>query len=328
MSQNLSGSRSIILFLLASAILLILIYLSPRTKEESSVSIQLGVTKWPGFEYLFVAKKQDFFSQVNIDIELVELSSLAEVRRAFERGKIDAMAATLVEVLEAYKYSGNIAQPILVTDYSKGADEILSAMHVKNIKDLKGKKIGLEAGSMSTYILYCALDINEIDNSEVVLVPMERHKLAKALKAGKVDAITSYPPNSIKVKKELDVNVIFDSSQIPHKLLNVIAVNNELLIDNPNLQDRFRSVWKLTLDYVNNNQKAYEILTERLHISIDEFKKSMELIQLIDASDQEKYFNKDGIIKDTLIKTGEIVFMNSKQEDINLSEFIYQSEAR
>ncbi len=326
MSQNFSGSRNIILFLLTSAFLITLIHLSLKSNQEKSEVIRIGLTQWPGFEHLFIAKKQGFFKQASLNIELVELSSLAEVRRAFERNKIDGMATTLVEVLEAYKYSSNIAQPILVTDYSKGADEILATEKLDSVKDLKGKKIGIEAGSMSTYLVYSALDMYNIQHSEVVLVPMDVHKLGKALKSKKVDAITSYPPISISIKKQLDVNIIFDSSQISQKLLDVVAVNTKTLAKHPKLQEHLRYAWKLTLDYVNEHPEDSLItLTERIPVSIEEFKDSMNSIQMVSTDEQEPYFKQDGEIINSLIKTGDIVFMNSEKKDIDYSKFLYSS---
>lgn len=324
MSQNFSGKRNIISFLLLAAGLLLLVYLSSNTYESKQETVRIGITQWPGFEYLFIAKKQGFFKQVGLDIELVELSSLAEVRRAFERGKIDGMAATLVEVLEAYKYFGHVAQPIIVTDYSEGADEILATGNHKTIKDLKGKKIGIEAGSFSSYLVRSALDINNIKYSDVVLIPMELHKLPMALKSGKVDAITSYLPLSIAIKKQLDVNVVFDSSSIPQKLLDVIAINQNVLKKNPELQQRFLQAWELTLNYADKYpEESYVTLTERLPISIDEFKYSMSLIHLLSAQEQKLYFKKEGIIRNNLIKIGEIVFNNHKNEEIDYSQFLY-----
>ncbi len=165
MSQNFSGKRNIISFLLIAGTLLLFVYLSFNPYENKQETIRIGITQWPGFEYLFITHKQGFFKQAGIDIELVELSSLAEVRRAFERGKVDGMAATLVEVLEAHKYSEQIAQTIAVIDYSNGADEILASKQFKNLKDLKGKKIGVEAGSFSSYLVSRALEINDIKYS-------------------------------------------------------------------------------------------------------------------------------------------------------------------
>ncbi|QMU60372.1 MAG: transporter substrate-binding domain-containing protein [Gammaproteobacteria bacterium] len=326
MSQNFSGKRNIISFLLIAGTLLLFVYLSFNPYENKQETIRIGITQWPGFEYLFITHKQGFFKQAGIDIELVELSSLAEVRRAFERGKVDGMAATLVEVLEAHKYSEQIAQTIAVIDYSNGADEILASKQFKNLKDLKGKKIGVEAGSFSSYLVSRALEINDIKYSEVVLIPMELHKLPRALKTGKVDAITSYTPVSIAIKKQLDVNTLFDSSQIPQKLLDVIAINKQVLINNPGLQKQFLQAWKDTLEYVeNNNEDSYRTLTERLPITIEEFKNSMSLIHLVGSDEQDQYFNEDGIVQDNLVKTGDVVFMHLDTSKIDYSQFIFNS---
>jgi NitT/TauT family transport system substrate-binding protein len=323
MSQNLSGKRNIITFLLIASMLLVFVYLSLNPHEAKKETIRIGITQWPGFEYLFITKKQGFFKKAGIDIELVELSSLAEVRRAFERGKIDGMASTLVEVLEAYKYSEQVAQPIAIIDYSDGADEILAHKSLNNINDLKGKKIGIEAGSLSSYLVNCALEINNIDISDVVIMPMELHMLPKALKSGKVDAITSYPPVSVAIKKQLDVNILFDSSSIPQKLLDVVAINKNILKNNPKLQMSFLQAWGETLKYVEEHKEdSYLTLTERLQISTDEFKKSMSLIHLVDNNEQESYF-KDNILKENLKTTGEIVFKHLDTTKFDYSIFLY-----
>ncbi len=323
MSQNLSGSRNIISFLLISAILILFVYLSSNPYERKKDTIHIGVTQWPGFEYLFIAKKQGFFKKAGLDVELVELSSLSEVRRAFERDKIDGMAATLVEVLEAYKYSSQIAQPILVIDYSEGADEILAVGNINSISELKGKKIGVEAGSMSAYLVSTALEIHNVKYSDVVIIPMKLHALPKALKSGMVDAITSYAPVSVAIKKQLNVNVIFDSSEVPQKLLDIIAINSKFLANNSELQNKLIHAWELTLNFVDEYpDESYSILTERMHISTDDFKNSMKLIHLVSAEEQNIYFNKNGIINNNLLKTGEIVFMNLDNHELDYSKFL------
>lgn len=324
MSQNFSGTRNIISFLLIAGTLLLLVYISFNPNEDKQQTIRIGINQWPGYEYLFIAKKQGFFKQADINIELVELGSLAEVRRAFEREKVDGMAATIIEILEAYKYSGNIAQPILITDYSNGADEILGSSKITTIKELLGRKIGVEAGSLSTYLVNRALKINNINSSEVVMIPMKTHAMTSALKTGKVDAITSYPPLSTLIKKELTVNILFNSSSIPNEILDLVAINQKTLAKHPELQKKFIKAWKFTLDYVAKHpDESYSILTERLPMSIEEFKQSMKQIYLVNAEEQQSYFNGHGILKENLIKTGEIVFMHFDNKEIDYSQFIY-----
>ncbi len=323
MSQNFSGKRNTITFLLIAATLLLLVYISSNPYVSKLETIRIGIHQCTGHEHLFIAKKQGFFKQVGLDVELVELSSLTEVRRAFERGKVDGMASTLIEVLEAFKYSGKIAQPVLIIDYSNGADEILGSTKINTIKELNGKKIGVESGSLSTYLVSRALEMNDIKSSEVVIMPMELHDMPTALKTGKVDAITSYPPTSVAIKKQMGVNVLFDSSTIPNEILDVIAINKEVLAKNPELQKQLLQTWKLTLDYTRNySEEAYNILTERLMISVNDFKQAMDHINLVGHHEQSQYF-KEGLLMESLLKTGDVVFKHLEVEEIDYSQFIY-----
>ena len=324
MSQNFSGMRNIILFLLFSIVLLALIYNYSQTDKTVNKIIRIGINQYPGFEYLFVAEKEGFFKEVGIQIELVELSSLTEVRRAFERNKIDGMTSTLVEVLEAYKYSDRIAQVVLVIDFSNGADIILASPKIKSAQDLRNKKIGIESGTLSSYLLYRSLELNNLKPTDIMLVPMEKHEMFSALKTGKVDAVTSYPPHSVTIQKLLQVNQIFDSSEIPGEIIGVLSIDKEVLNKRPDLQSKLHRIWGKTRKFIETNpEKAYATLVERFPISIEEFKQSMEKIQVVRSEDQNKYLAPDGMTQMTLEKVGNNVFIHSKQKPLDYSQFIY-----
>lgn len=325
MSQNLSGMRNIILFLVIAIILLTFIFLNSQNKNVSNETIFIGITQWPGSEYLFIAKKEGLFEQVGLNIELVELGSLSEIRRAFEREKICGMTSTLVEVLEAYKNSGRISQPILVTDISNGADVILGLPDIKSMRDLKGKRIGVETGSLSMYMTYRALQLNAIKPSEVTIIPIEPHKLATSLKTGKVDAVTTYPPTSVTLKKLVRVNQLFDSSEIPGEVIDVIAVAQDTIEQNPDLQPKLQQVWALTHEFVKTNpDMANDILIERFPISFNEFKESMNYIEIVNSDNQSKYLKPGGAIQQALKSIGGIVYMDSSSEEIEYTQFIHK----
>lgn len=323
MPQNLSGMRNIILFLLIAVPLLVLINLSLQTKNTPTETLRIGINQWPGYEFLYVAKKEGFFKAAGLNIELIELGSLAETRRAFERKKIDGMAVTLVEILEAYKYSERIAQITLVLDYSNGADVILGSPEVKFIRDLKGKKIGVETGSLSLYLVNRALQLNSIKLSEVELVPMKFHEMESSLITGKIDAITTYPPSSVAIKKRNRVNLLFDSSEIPGEIIDVVAIDKDILTRLPELHTKLQQVWAHTLEYVKTNpEEAYNTLIERFDITLNEIKESMKEIYLVSSDEQMEFLKPNGIAQQSINKIGNIVFMNS-DNDIDYSQFIY-----
>ncbi len=324
MSQNLSGMRNIILFLIISASLLFFIFSFLQTKNTHKDIIRIGIDQYPGFEHLFIAKNEGIFKEVGLEIELVELSSLVQVRRAFERGKIDGMASTLVELLEAYKYSGRVAQVVLVIDFSNGADVILASPEIKSIHDLMGKRIGVESSSLSMYLTNRAIELNNMKSSDVMMVSMDQHKMLHTIENGEVDAITTYPPTSITTKKLLEVNTIFDSSQIPNEIIDVLAIDNTILKRYPDIQTKLHQAWHKTNKFIQTNpDTAYEILVERLPISIEEFKDSMHNIDLAPTEKQKEYLKPNGITIQALKKIGRIVFMYGSDETLDYNQFIY-----
>ena len=318
--------RNIILFLLIAIPLLILIYYYSQPDSTAKEKLHIGIDQYPGFEFLFIAEKEGFFKEAGIQIELVELSSLTEVRRAFERNKIDGMTSTLVEVLEAYKYSDRIAQIALVIDISNGANVILASPEINSVQDLRNKKVGIESSSLSSYLLYRSLELNNLKPTDITLVPMEKHEMLPALKNGKVDAITSYPPQSVTIQNLLQVNQIFDSSEIPGEIMDVLAIDKKVLSKRPDLQGKLHRIWGKTHQYIDTNpEKAYATLVERFPISIEEFKQSMEKIQLVGSEDQNKYLTLDGITHMTLEKIGNNVFLHSEKKPSDYSQFIYNN---
>lgn len=315
--------RNIILFLIIAIPLLVLINFSLQTKNTPDKSIRIGVNQWPGFGYLFIAKQQGFFKEAGLNIELVELSSLIEVRRAFERGKVDGMAATSIEVLEAYKYSRRIAQAIMIIDYSNGADVILGSPLVKTIGDLKGKTIGVESGSLSSYMTHRALELNAIKQSEVTMVSMDLHDMLPALRTEKVDAIYSYIPVSEVIKKQFSVNHLFDSSDIPGEIIDIIAIDQAVLPRFPELQTKLQQVWARTLEYVMNNpENAYNILTARIPISNNELREFMRYVYFVGPHEQFEFLKPNGTLQQNLNKIGSIVYSHTKN-NLDYSQFVY-----
>jgi Integrase core domain/NMT1-like family len=115
-----SLARRLSLFVAVAALLLNL-----GCAPEKSTSLRVGINPWPGYEFLYLAQEKGVYREEGLEVRLVEFSSLSDARRAYERGQINAIAATVIEVLQARDNSSRSPQIVQVTDYSNGADVIL-----------------------------------------------------------------------------------------------------------------------------------------------------------------------------------------------------------
>lgn len=117
--------------------------------------LRIGTVVWPGYECLYLARDLGYYKDTSI--RLVDHSATSEMARAFRNGELEAATLTIPEA-----FSLKTAEPIqavLVTDISNGGDVIVAKPEIKNLKALKGRRVGMEASSvLGAYMLTRALE--------------------------------------------------------------------------------------------------------------------------------------------------------------------------
>src|SRR5258708_12388851 len=86
---------------------------------------------------------------------------------------------------------------IIITDYSSGNDMVVAKPGIESVKDLKGKKIGVELGLVDHLLLLNALESNGMKASDVTLPNTPTNETPQVLGSAAVDAIPPCPPNSV-----------------------------------------------------------------------------------------------------------------------------------
>ena len=192
----------------------------------------------------------------------------------------------------------------------------------KSLQDLKGKTIGYKTSSVGKYLVDRALQLNKLNDASIMSVPLKSHQLANALTSRKVDAVSVSLHESTTINKLMSTNVVFNSSEIPFEIFNVIALDKKIFTKHPNLQTNFLEAWNQTIAYFNNNSEIYATLAERMTISLDEFKDYMNNIVLVDVEEQPDYLGKNGILENSLRKLSAYIYKDDSVEHINFSDFI------
>lgn len=301
-------SKKLIYFV--SFFILILLNNACSQKEQT---IRIAVNPWPGYSDLYLAKELKYFTQENINVELVEFLSLADSSRAFERGQVDAWCTTGVELLINQYNTNKKAVAIWATNVSNGGDMLLAHQPISKVSDLKGKKIAVEPATVDIVILMKALEQANLSMEDVSVIPMSHSLMKNALKNKTVDAVTIYPPESIQIEADKTINRIFDSKKIPDTIIDVLAVNKEQLDTNYNKwQSVINAIKKARLYAINHPDKSKKLISDHLKIADNEFQNSMAGIKMINTDKQKIYLSKNGkldaslrIIKD-IIATKEV----------------------
>ena len=263
--------------------------------NQTNSPIRIGINFWPGYEYLFLAREKGFYAAEAIEVDLVETASLDDLRRAYERGTIDGMASSIIEVVQATANSGRVAQIALVPDFSDGADVILARDPIKSINDLKGKRVGMEIASLGQYIVTRALSVNGLTPEDIETVPLSQEQMVDAMASGAVDAVMTYPPVSVELLNQENVNQIFDSADIPGEVADVVSFDPEVIKGRRDDIVKFTRAWNRALEYaLANPDDAHQISGERMGITKEEFADSLGGIKLLGLSDQGPLFRDGG----------------------------------
>lgn len=272
-------------------------------------ALRVGINPWPGFEFMFLAQEKGYYREAGLEVRLVEFGSLSDARHAFERGQIDAMSATVVEVLLARERSTRTPQIVQVIDYSNGADVIVARPGITNAAGLRGARIGVEFGSIGVYMLARALEKSGIGLSDVKATRMDQVSMVEAFSKGEVDAVVSYPPTSVKLLREGKAHIIFSSAEIPGEVVDVIAIDERVNRERPADVTKFLRAFDRAVAFSQQDPaQAHRIMAEREGISAAEFAEALtDGVQILAPSDQAAYLQPAGKLRAVVDATDQML---------------------
>ncbi len=271
--------------------------------------LRVGLNPWPGYEFLFLAQEKGYFAQEGVPVRLVELGSLADVRRAFERGQVDAVGCTLVEVLQIAEHApARRPQVFLTVDCSEGADMILARPGIKTVAELKGRKVAVELASLNVYVLARALEKAGVKLSEVELVSLDQSAMERSFKNGMVDAVVTYPPFTVPLLRDHAAVKLFTSAEIPGEVVDVLAMDEAVLAARPREAAALVRAFHRAQDYARQNPaEAHALMGRREGISAAEFREALAGIRLLGPAEQGAYFAAGGMLAKGLATTDRVL---------------------
>ncbi len=252
--------------------------------------LHLAINPWPGYEFAPLAEAMGFFADEGVEVHLVEMASLSDSRRAFELGQVDGFFGTPVEWLVAEQHSDRRGTAVLVTDASEGADVILARAPIGSVADLRGKRVGLERGSLHVLILAEALGALGLDLGDVEIVHIPALDATRAFRAGEVDAVVSYPPFSLEVLAGGDAETIFSTSEIPGRVIDLLVFESAIVEARREDIARIRSAYFRAQRFAADHpDRALPIMAARHRLSVEEFTDALEGIRLLGEAEQDAY---------------------------------------
>lgn len=255
-------------------------------------ALKVAYSDWPGWVAFEVGIQKGWFKEAGVDVEFVWME-YGPSMEAFQAGKVDAVTVASGDLL-VMAAAGKAAKGLLLTDYSNGNDMIVAKPGITSIKDLKGKKVGLELGLVEHLMLLKALALNGLAESDVTLVNVPTNDTPQTLASGGVDAIGAWQPNAGAALTALSGSKpIFTSKDVPGLIYDFVAVSSESAGARKADWAKFVSVWPKIVAYINDpatQADAVKLMAARVNVPPATYAALLPGTFLLDAAANKKAF--------------------------------------
>lgn len=241
----------------------IALWWSNKTSETEGKIIRISYIPVSAYWPADVLKVEQLFEKEGIKVEYVNLQSANQVYEAVARGEVDivpVISALNILVPELIA-PGNI-KVFSISDMTKenAFDSIIVGKDSKigDIKDLKGKKIGLLPGTTAKTFVKTFLMANNVDISGVQFIELTPPNQLAALYGGSIDALYSYEPNTTIAVETAGAKKIYGSvfaTQFDHSPIITGVVSNKLVTEDPELAKKAVEIVEEAYGFLDSDEK-------------------------------------------------------------------------
>ena len=213
---------------------------SARDSFKVCWSIYVGWMPWAyGAEQGIVDKWADKYG---IDIEVVQINDYIESINQYTAGEFDACTMTNMDALTIPAASGVDSTALIVGDFSNGNDGIV-LKGSDSLADIEGRQVNLVELSVSHYLLARGLESVGLSERDIQVVSTSDADMVAVYSTPDVTAVATWNPLLGEITAMPDSHKVFDSSQIPGEIIDLLVVNTETLKQNPALGKALTGAW-------------------------------------------------------------------------------------
>jgi NitT/TauT family transport system substrate-binding protein len=253
-------------------------------------AVRIGANRWVGFDLLAMAEDLGWFQEEGFDVEIIDLGTDSDTRAAFERGYLDGMATTLMELIQSRSETDRAPVVVLFTDYSDGADVVVARRDITSVSSLAGARIAVEP-PLGIYILSRMLAMAGMTLDDVEIVWVSQAGIPALAWSGRIDAAVTFPPVSMELAQELGYNTLFTSAEIPGEVLDAVSFSEEFTRDHPEAVRAILRVWDRALRYLSEHHlEAVAAISAREGLDTAEVEEAVGGLRWLSLSQQSDLF--------------------------------------
>jgi NitT/TauT family transport system substrate-binding protein len=217
-------------------------------------SIYVGWMPWDYAQQSGILKK--WADKYGIEIKLTQVNDYVESINQYTAGQFDACVMTNMDMLTIPAAGGVDSTALIIGDFSNGNDGVLLKGKGKKLADIKGQSINLVELSVSHYLLARALESAKLRERDVKVVNTSDADMVAAYSAAATTAMVTWKPQLSEILAQPTAQLVFDSSQIPGEIIDMMVVKTAVLKKSPALGKALVGAWYETLKVMGGKDAA------------------------------------------------------------------------
>lgn len=212
-----------------------------KTEFRLAWSIYVGWMPWGYLEDSGIMDK--WADKYGIDVEIVQINDYIESINQYTAGQFDGVSATNMDTLSIPSGGGVDTTALIVGDYSNGNDAVILKGE-GDLTSLEGLPVNLVELSVSHYLLARGLDSVGLSEAQLdgVINTSDADMIA-AFATDDVKAVVTWNPLVSAILEDPSATKLFDSSDIPGEIIDLMVVNTETLAANPDFGKAVAGAW-------------------------------------------------------------------------------------
>ncbi len=247
--------RKILAVTLASMLVLpfSLAHAAPKKEFKVCWSIYVGWMPWGQIQESGLMKK--WADKYGIKVDIVQINDYVESINQYTAGAYDGCSMTNMDGLSIPAGGGVDTTALIVGDYSNGNDGIVLKDKTM-LADIKGQRVNLVELSVSHYLLARALDSVGLSEKDLTVVNTSDADMIAAYKTPDVTSVVTWNPLLSEITSMPKSTKVFDSSNTPGEIIDIMMVNTATLKDNPDFGKALIGAWYEMMSIMSKDDAA------------------------------------------------------------------------
>ncbi|TVZ38043.1 NitT/TauT family transport system substrate-binding protein [Alteromonadaceae bacterium 2753L.S.0a.02] len=227
---------------------------APAAVEKFKVcwSIYVGWMPWDYGAQEGIVKK--WADKYGIEIEVTQINDYIESINQYTAGEYDGCTMTNMDALTIPAAGGVDSTALIVGDFSNGNDGVVLKEN-SQLADIKGQTVNLVELSVSHYLLARGLESVGLSEKDVNVVNISDADMVAAYSTDEVTSVVTWNPLLSEITAMPGANKVYDSSNIPGEIIDLMVVNTKTLAEHPEFGKALVGAWYEIMGIMSENSE-------------------------------------------------------------------------